>query len=382
MGGIGSPSTRALHGDRFADDPEARRAGSRALVPGEMLTATAMGFFGRRSRKGGRLAPLIRYHLGAAATPAPQALPENLIRALALASYHQDGGRVRSAAKVGGADSPLVRIPATESGGSCAFQHWSGPSPIVRPALAACGGGRWALTLVGIVLWGTPDRLDPAVDFAPLGLRYGREVFPHLRSHGSWTLPGWVMTLGRSSWCCMGTLLWESIRGNSHAGPGPPRIPIHRAPANSAEMGAMGIGRRAPGRVCSSMAGPSTAGRGSQALSSCRGCRHNMGRCPTRLGCAEMVWPWDWEGKGPSHQGALGRSAIHRVGIFAAFANCRLPSRHRGRMVGRPSRESRQGPRFRPSGGTMIRPWGRALPSWVNLVQSGLWLHRGAKERP
>ena len=84
FGGIEALDMPYLQSSRARHDQEARRAGSTILLVGEMLTATALGFFQKRARHGDR----------ARAVPAAHHLERRQLRLAGLDARHsRDGAR-------------------------------------------------------------------------------------------------------------------------------------------------------------------------------------------------------------------------------------------------------------------------------------------------
>ena len=144
------------------------------LFLGEMLTATAMGYFEEEIEQAVVLALFVPLIISSGGNSGSQAATL-IIRALAL-------GEVQAARLVAAscaARSPRASCSASSSGRSASCGSRSGASSPTSTAALACSSALTVgLSLVGVVLWGTLCRLDAAVPPQAARVRPGDVVGP------------------------------------------------------------------------------------------------------------------------------------------------------------------------------------------------------------
>ena len=171
LGGVEALDAPYLQIELRADDQQARRLAV-ALFLGEMLTATAMGFFENEIARAVVLALFVPLIISSGGNSGSQATTL-VIRAMALGEVRlRDWWRVIRREFIAGialgAGAGDHRLPAHRHLGACcstptANTTWASPPP------SPC-------SLVGVVLWGTMAGLDAAVHPAPAGLRPRQRV--------------------------------------------------------------------------------------------------------------------------------------------------------------------------------------------------------------
>ena len=150
------------------------------LFVGEMLTATAMGFFEKQIERAVVLALFVPLIISSGGNSGSQAATL-IIRALAP--------RRSQAQRLVARDAPrdprgaLARVRSSARSASCRIAAWNAVSNIYGPHWVLVGL-TVSLSLIGVVLWGTLTGLDAPLLAETTGIRPGHLVGPVRRNAG------------------------------------------------------------------------------------------------------------------------------------------------------------------------------------------------------